>query len=525
MKTLQVNSRPLIGCALAAMFLAPTFAWSHGAVDVPISRNLKCYIVSGYWSSEDGSSISDKGCRNAALEFPSGPDRAYQMDQWAEIAKLIGTTTGYTDGAYNDQGNVEKEIPNGTLCSAGDPKKAGLSAPNPDWTKTSVTPVNGKIKVRLGGTQPHVDNFMEVYVSKSTYNPAERALNWDDLIYLGKQDFKVARTDWNPLPFNSSMQGFFEMDVDLKGRTGDAVLFTRWQRIDPHGEGFYNCSDIRIEGATNPFPWFEKGAYIPQSIQPKAGETVRFRVLDDTPAIKEIVDITVPITESNVSPAVWGKQLADQLASSANIIKVGVRKENAIVFDAANIKDNLVYLANDKNSTHISIGSGGGGNPDPGQPVKAVIVGPTAMKAGETVTFTAVGSTGKAPLTYQWWNNFTSGKGEITTAPTVTYTAPATDEKGPGFLYWVHLSVVDANKKGTSSEKPVHIDFTGSGGGGDYPAYTFPPATPYKAGDIVSNGGANYECKGHPYTAWCSGAKAFYEPGIGQAWQQAWTKK
>ncbi|MCV5901510.1 lytic polysaccharide monooxygenase, partial [Escherichia coli] len=31
-------------------------------------------------------------------------------------------------------------------------------------------------------------------------------------------------------------------------RSGDAVLYTRWQRIDVAGEGFYNCSDITLNG-------------------------------------------------------------------------------------------------------------------------------------------------------------------------------------------------------------------------------------------------------------------------------------
>lgn len=517
MKTLQVNARPLIGCALAAMFLAPSIAWSHGAVDIPISRNLKCYIVGGYWSSEDGSSITDKGCRNAALFFSTPAERGYQADQWHQVARLIGIVTGYNDKDYLNQEIVEKEIPDGTLCSAGDPKLAGYSAPNSDWTKTSVSPKDGKIRVRLAGTQPHVSSYLEVYISNKEYDPAKTALKWSDLTKLGTQEFATARKDWDPLPFNSSMQGFFEMDVNLQGRTGDAVLFTRWQRIDEHGEGFYNCSDIHIEGTTNPFPWFDKGPYIPESIQPKAGETVRFRVLDSTPAIKEIVDITVPITASNVSPTVWGKQLADQLASSANIVKVGVRKDNSIVFDAANIKDNLVYLANDKNSTHISIGSGGG-NPDPGQPVKAVIAGSTSVKAGEKFTLTSTGSTGKAPLTYQWFNNFTSsgGKGEILTTPSVTYTAP-TENKG--YPYIVNLGVVDADRKASGAQVTLTVDF-GSGGGDSHPAYK--AGTDYKAGDKVSNKGANFECKPWPFTAWCK--EAGYEPGVATHWDQAWIK-
>ncbi len=54
-----------------------------------------------------------------------------------------------------------------------------------------------------------------------------------------------------------------------------------------------------------------------------------------------------------------------------------------------------------------------------------------------------------------------------------------------------------------------------------YPAYN--TSTTYKAGDKVSNAGNNYQCKSWPYTGWCSGPAAFYEPGVGTAWDTAWT--
>ncbi|MFC3913238.1 immunoglobulin-like domain-containing protein [Pseudaeromonas sharmana] len=59
-------------------------------------------------------------------------------------------------------------------------------------------------------------------------------------------------------------------------------------------------------------------------------------------------------------------------------------------------------------------------------------------------------------------------------------------------------------------------------GSGNYPAYA--ASTAYKAGDRVSNGGTNYECKPWPYTAWCGGTSTFYAPGTGSAWSDAWIK-
>ena len=54
-----------------------------------------------------------------------------------------------------------------------------------------------------------------------------------------------------------------------------------------------------------------------------------------------------------------------------------------------------------------------------------------------------------------------------------------------------------------------------------YPAYD--PNTTYSGGDVVTNGGLNYVCNSGVTVAWCSGAAWAYEPGVGAAWDQAWS--
>ena len=56
---------------------------------------------------------------------------------------------------------------------------------------------------------------------------------------------------------------------------------------------------------------------------------------------------------------------------------------------------------------------------------------------------------------------------------------------------------------------------------------TYPPyktGVTYKAGDKVSNNGNIYQCKPWPYSGWCSGSPAAYEPGVGRVWDSAWTQ-
>jgi peptidoglycan/xylan/chitin deacetylase (PgdA/CDA1 family) len=57
------------------------------------------------------------------------------------------------------------------------------------------------------------------------------------------------------------------------------------------------------------------------------------------------------------------------------------------------------------------------------------------------------------------------------------------------------------------------------GGGGCEP---YRAGTAYQGGDRVSNAGGIYECRPWPYSGWC-GIGGAYEPGVGWAWEMAWT--
>ncbi|MCG6282520.1 lytic polysaccharide monooxygenase, partial [Vibrio diabolicus] len=105
-------------------------------------------------------------------------------------------------------------------------------------------------------------------------------------------------------------------------RSGDAILYTRWQRIDVVGEGFYNCSDITLRsGGTTPptdptDPPTEPGNnlsvlgyFVPQGFGPvESGDTVRLRTFDATGA--EQVDISLAISANNTGT--WAAELAGQ---------------------------------------------------------------------------------------------------------------------------------------------------------------------------------------------------------------------
>ncbi|MGE8674208.1 MAG: PKD domain-containing protein, partial [Achromobacter kerstersii] len=172
-------------------------------------------------------------------------------------------------------------------------------------------------------------------------------------------------------------------------------------------------------------------------------------------------------------------------------------------------------------------------------PPKAELTGPATAKAGERVSLSAKGSNnGGGKLTYQW----TAPAGITASAlnqADLSFTAPA-QAQDKSYSFTVKVT----NEKGSSSKSHSVLvkkqeqtgggtgggtdggntgggtDGGNTGGAGTYPAYK--EGTTYAAGDKVSNGGKNYQCKIWPYTAWCSTSPFHYAPGKGLNWDQAW---
>jgi len=510
MNNLQRYTQYLIKWVLAAALLVPALGWAHGAVDTPIARQVKCQKDGGYWASQDGSSIKDKGCRGAALVFSTPAEWAYQFQQWNEVAHLIAAP------GYNDPAIVEQQVPDGKLCSAGDDKKAGLNRVSADWFRTDVTPVNGMMTVRIIGTAPHVPSFAKVFLTKPGFDPTKSPLTWRDLVLIHTEQLTVAKTNWgNSPPAIPGASGYFEFLVPVpSGQSGNATLFVQWQRIDPAGEGFYNCSDINIVNAVTPGQWFDMGQFIDAIMGGlKPDDSVHFRILDNTPAAKEIVDITLPITGSNLDPKVWGQQLANQINPA--IAKVGEKQNGNIVFNTADPSANSVYATVQGYAQAMAIIPGGGQNPvNPTAPI-ARISGPTTLQSGKPFTFSASQSVGyNGRLKYSWAFIGMTAPYDQVTLNGVTVGVPQTT------VHKVRLNVLDAqNNKTAQAEQDVTIT---PATGGQQPDGPYVPSGSHEAGKIYSHNGENYKCLQKP---WCDGSPLYYEPGKGLAWSQAWEKQ
>eukprot|EP01038_Epipyxis_sp_PR26KG_P001390 gene1390-1944_t len=158
-------TKKLCKWVLAALCLAPALGWAHGALDTPPSRAVNCQVTGGFWQSQDGSAIVDRGCREASLaSFRTPAEWAFPAQQWHEVAHIPHIH-------HPTLAQIQGIIKDGQICAANDPKKASLDFPTPNWTKTSVVP-GQSLTMRLIGTAPHVPSTFYPFITRPGFNTA-----------------------------------------------------------------------------------------------------------------------------------------------------------------------------------------------------------------------------------------------------------------------------------------------------------------------------------------------------------------
>jgi predicted carbohydrate-binding protein with CBM5 and CBM33 domain len=275
------------------LMLSSVQAQAHGWSEYPEARQQTCYNEGGIWSGSPP---------NAACAQAKAISGTYPFVQRNEFSINI------TD--YNNIQTVKNAIPDGTLCYANDPQKKGMGAAHSGWTRSEVNA--GTFEYVFNATAPHNPSFWQFYLTKPDAD-LSKALAWGDL-ELFQEEGNV------PV-----VGGKYRMDVTIPAdRVGNATLFVRWQRADPVGEGFYNCSDIVIvnDGVTPPpidpdptptEPYLVAGdAFIPQSVNLSSatiGDSVNYKVFNKNG--EEHSSFSVVITEENNND--WDRLLASKV--------------------------------------------------------------------------------------------------------------------------------------------------------------------------------------------------------------------
>ncbi|MDD1792504.1 lytic polysaccharide monooxygenase [Enterovibrio sp. ZSDZ42] len=461
------------------------FAAAHGYMDYPPARQEVCDRDGGYWDSTSGSTIPNAACRAAFKE--SG---WYPFVQKPEFAKLVSN--------FNSQAAVEAAIPDGTLCAAADPKKAGIDIPSSEWQTTPIDPAaNGKLTLLYRASTPHNPSMWKIYLSNAGYNSATDALAWSDLDLIAEFD--------NVPAVVINEKKYYQMQVTLPtDRTGNAVLYSRWQRDDPAGEGFYNCSDLSFGGDVIAPTWSSIGGFVKSTTDATQGDTVWFRVFDGNGS--EAVFEKLAIDAKNDVESVWAKQIADTVNASSSSAKIGKIDQNGVVaWDNTDLYGNLVFVKNKDASFQLEVKKLVSNTPP-------VISSPSAVNvdSGQSVSISISATDAENDAI-----TFTASAGTLTAngnTATVSYIAPSTTSN------LVEKIIVSATDGNAASQVTITVNVKGSGpiGQSDWDS-----SKVYVAGDTVLHLGTNYTAQW-----WNKGE----EPGTSAVWaaesgaNQGWSK-
>ncbi|WP_346719986.1 lytic polysaccharide monooxygenase [Pseudoalteromonas ruthenica] len=482
MRTPQAKLLSLAVSALAVgAALSASQAYAHGYMDSPKARQAICQAQGGYWWPEDGSNIPNLACRAAYLE--SGH---FQFIQEHEFA--VNTAD------YYNQAAVETSVPDGTLCAAGDTNKRGMNLPSAHWQRSDVTPnANGEIKVRFRATTPHNPSFWKFYLSKPGFDGATQTLAWSDLELVQE----VGNID-----FIKDAEGhrYYEMNVAIPAeRQGDAILYTRWQRDDAAGEGFYNCSDITIVrdgGPSDPSQWQSIGYYLQQGQTPAVGDSIWVRLFDESG--QELVNQMFAVSADNQSS--WQQDLAAMLnLDYSQYMQIGLQdQQGQVVYQSGDPLVNQVYTTNANYSYSLSVQQA------PGNSAPTVVKPDdiTLAEGQSSVVHVHAFDDEQSTLNYSW--DVPAPLTMSSEGANLTITAANVDTDTP---YTITVTVSDGELS-TSQSFVVTVTDTSTNPDPSYPAWQ--ASATYVAGDKVSYNASDYEAKW-----WNQGE----QPDQSSAWQ------
>eukprot|EP01132_Coremiostelium_polycephalum_P005206 gene5206-6483_t len=238
---------------ISTILLNSLYVSAHGMMSYPVARQFLCNQnpSNQIWWPDDGTGIVDPQCR-AAYQYVRtkyGGDANAARNQFVQQNEYAVMIPNYAAGFSA----LTAAVPN-SICSAhavdknaqfGD--KSGMSIPF-NWPSTLLpvtNPGNGTTTINLDfcATAAHNPSYWEFYLTKNSFNVQTQTITWSDVDLVAYVGNVFAGTNTNPKC--PSGKAFF-MTITIPVRTVPSVLITRWQRNDPMGECFINCSDVRF---------------------------------------------------------------------------------------------------------------------------------------------------------------------------------------------------------------------------------------------------------------------------------------
>ncbi len=208
--------------AVLVNVINPTTASAHGAMMKPGSRTFLCW--------RDGltpqGNIAPKNPACGAAVSSGGDNALYN---WFGVLR--------SDGG----GRTRGFIPDGKLCSGGNPTYSGFDIARSDYPVTHLTS-GSNFAWAYNAWAAHPGTF-HLYITKDSWSPT-RALAWDDLestpFASVKDPARVGQV--------GTVEGQYNWNATLpSGKSGRHLVYSVWTRSDSQ-ETFYNCSDVVFDG-------------------------------------------------------------------------------------------------------------------------------------------------------------------------------------------------------------------------------------------------------------------------------------
>jgi predicted carbohydrate-binding protein with CBM5 and CBM33 domain len=232
---------------------------AHGYLSLPEARHYKCVRDSGFWYPNNGDGIPDAACRNAYKKVfykyravgidsqASATAAVNQFQQSNEYAALAGPN-------YRDLVHIQHNVVPHTLCGAGANDrlalfgdKSGVDEPFYNW-RPNILHLGRyqnayRTNVHFCPTAIHEPSYFEIYITRATYD-RRNPVTWNELELIGGNGSGLIPNPGDPLCTSGQI---YSIPVAIPYRSSQFVMYVRWQRIDPVGEGFYNCADLLFD--------------------------------------------------------------------------------------------------------------------------------------------------------------------------------------------------------------------------------------------------------------------------------------
>ncbi|HYN96838.1 MAG TPA: lytic polysaccharide monooxygenase [Pilimelia sp.] len=250
MKILRRVSAAAAAAVVAAGLIAvvtATPAQAHGAMMKPGSRTYLCWQDG---LTQNGQIIPKNAACGAAVNA-GGTNSLYN---WFGVLR--------SDGG----GRTRGFIPDGRLCSGGNPVYSGFDIARADYPVTHLT-AGGNFNWWYSNWAAHPGTFY-LYVTRDSWSPT-RALSWDD---LEATPFLQVTNPAQTGAVGTNDGHYFWSGRLPAGKTGRHIIYSVWSRSDSQ-ETFYNCSDVTFDGGNGEVTGVGSGTPGPGPTTPGPGPT------------------------------------------------------------------------------------------------------------------------------------------------------------------------------------------------------------------------------------------------------------